>query len=88
MGITKKQREENAERAERGACVLDFYRSSYNGITFAEGDDDQTAIGDMLADLRHLAHSRRRDAKSERIDFDRAVSLSETHFNCELDGVV
>lgn len=43
-------------------------------------DDPDSAIVDLLTDLRHLCE---RDAH----DFDRALAMSQKHFNAEVDEV-
>ena len=60
---------ENIRRAERAAATLEEYDIA------TEGD---TAAVDLLADLRHLC-------RMNRWDFDRLLSISENHFDEEVN---
>lgn len=71
--LTKKQREENLERAERGHRVLEFYGS-------LPGMDPDETLTDLLADLMHYA----REEKD--VFFQRSLDLAEMHFSAETKG--
>lgn len=66
----------NEDRAERARVILKKYAKA-QGL---ENDDVQSALGDMLTDLRHLCAEEFRG-----LDFDRALTMSEVNFNEETD---
>ena len=66
----------NVERAKRIDMLLDRYRESFGDI----GDDarDATFLASVLADVRHWC-----DANG--VDFQRATTLANEHYEAELD---
>jgi hypothetical protein len=73
---TSTQTPDNAERAKRIEMLLDRYQESFGDI----GDDvrDATFLASVLADVRHWC-----DANS--VDFQRATTLANEHYEAELD---
>ncbi len=67
----------NADRAERARQTLDFFKE------LVGGDDYQTTMGDLLADLKHLA-KQETESGGEPLDFDEAVRSAGFHFEAEL----
>lgn len=65
----------NEERAQRARDIVERYQKE---TYFGEPEDLPTTLGDILAEFRHLAHE-------EGIDFDKALLMSEIHFNEEQD---
>ncbi len=65
----------NQRRAQLGKEVLDAY-ALQSGLNHPQERD--SALGDLLADLRHHAHV-------TDLDFEGAVRVSETHLLEELD---
>lgn len=70
----------NADRAERARLTLEYYRALIGATT--TGDDDQTIVGDLLADLMHLSAESEDEAA---FDVDRALSMARDHFEAEQD---
>lgn len=68
----------NEARAERGRRLLEYHQITLLEEEFDE-DIDKCGVASLLADIRHLC-------AEERIDFDAAVTLSEIHYNEELNG--
>jgi hypothetical protein len=67
----------NEDRAESAKAAL---------VAFAEaarmaeaGEDDATLLRDLLTNLRHFC-------AAEKIDFQRAVAMSQFHFEAECNG--
>ncbi len=58
----------NETRADNALAVLNAYNT--------DGNDLETAIGDLLSDLRHLS-------EREELSFDRAVAMSQCHYEDE-----
>lgn len=65
----------NQRRAQTGQKILDAYALT-SGLTHPQERD--SALGDLLADLRHHAHV-------TDLDFEAAIRISETHLLEELD---
>ncbi len=69
--LTNKQKEENAERAERGRRVLEFYSS-------IPGMDPDEKLSDLLADLMHYA----REEKG--VSFHSSAESAEMNYSAEI----
>lgn len=66
----------NEDRAERARVILKKYAKAQR----LENDDVQSALSDLLTDLRHFCAEEFRG-----LDFDAALTLSEVAFNEETD---
>ncbi len=66
----------NVERAKRIEMLLDRYQEAFGDL----GDDarDATFLASVLADVRHWC-----DANA--VDFQRATTLANEHYEAELD---
>jgi len=67
----------NADRAETGFRLVQTHTAQFPDTEY-EGDDGETQLCDILADLMHYA-------KEQAIDFYRAYAMAQTHFNEECD---
>jgi hypothetical protein len=64
----------NADRAEFANWALESYRE----VTNSTAEDMESAISDLLCDIRHLADS-------EDLCFEGMLSSSYTHYEAEID---
>jgi len=73
--LTKLQREQNRERANRAAEIIQHYRSR------TTGEDATTCLRDVLADLMHFA-------RANRINFEGELATARNYFDDELNGLM
>jgi len=73
--LTKLQREQNQERANRAAEIIEGYRSRITG------EDAGTCLRDVLADLMHFA-------RANRINFEEELATARNYFDDELNGLM
>jgi len=73
--LTKLQREQNHERVNRAAEIIDGYKSRVTG------EDAATCLRDVLADLMHFA-------RANRISFEDELAAVRKHFHDETSGCV
>lgn len=62
------------DRIDRARAYVAIYRLHTNNLN----DEDQSMLGDVLADLRHWA-------EAEGLDFEAAVTMSWMHWDAERD---
>ena len=72
--LTKLQREQNHERANRAADIIRGYKSRVTG------EDAATCLRDVLADLMHFA-------TAKRISFEDKLVAARNYFDDELSGL-
>ena len=72
--LTKLQREQNRERANRAAEIIQDYKSRITG------EDAATCLRDVLADLMHFA-------RANRINFEGELATARNYFDDELNGL-
>ncbi len=70
--LTKLQREQNHERVDRAADIIEGYKSRVTG------EDAATCLRDVLADLMHFA-------KANRINFEGELATARNYFDDELN---
>jgi len=73
--LTKLQREQNHERANRAAEIIQDYN---NRVT---GEDAATCLRDVLADLMHFA-------RANRFNFQGELATARNYFDDELNGLM
>ncbi len=73
--LTKLQREQNQERVNRAADIIEGYKSRVTG------EDAATCLRDVLADLMHFA-------RANRISFEDELAAARKHFHDETSGCV
>jgi len=73
--LTKLQREQNQERANRAAEIIGGYKSRITG------EDAGTCLRDVLADLMHFA-------RANRINFEDEWVAARNYFDDELNGLM
>ncbi len=73
--LTKLQREQNHERANRAAEIIQDYK---NRVT---GEDAATCLRDVLADLMHFA-------RANRFNFQGELATARNYFDDELNGLM
>ena len=83
--LTRQQRKDNAERAERGNEALQQYKANGDRTSGCGDDDDLTALTDLLADLMHYAEAQRQDWDGP-MDWDDALRMARMHFEAEQKG--
>lgn len=66
----------NVTRARRAAGILRSYKSEHE----PKGEDDQTALTDLLADLMHFS------GRADDVRFDRALESARMHFEAEVEN--
>ena len=71
--LTKLQREQNHERVNRAAEIIEGYR---NRVT---GEDAATCLRDVLADLMHFS-------RANRLNFEGESVAARTYFGDEISG--
>lgn len=72
--LTRTQREDNEDRAERAAQIIEHYRSAHD-----HGEPDEAVLGDLLADLMHYAHL-------NKVPFDATYATAQVNFQAEKNG--
>ena len=73
--LTKLQREQNHDRVDRAAEIIEGYKSRVTG------EDAATCLRDVLADLMHFA-------RANRISFEDELAAVRKHFHDETSGCV
>ena len=73
--LTKLQREQNHERVNRAAEIIEGYKSRVTG------EDAATCLRDVLADLMHFA-------RANRLNFEDELVVARKHFYNETSGLV
>jgi len=73
--LTQLQREQNHERVNRAAEIIEGYR---NRVT---GEDAATCLRDVLADLMHFS-------RANRLNFEDELASARNYFDEELNGLV
>ena len=72
--LTKLQREQNHERVNRAADIIEDYKSRVTG------EDAATCLRDVLADLMHFAGA-------NRLNFEEELATARNYFDDELSGL-
>jgi hypothetical protein len=67
---------DNDDRAEFASDAVIAYKDS-KGTDEYEGEEEQTVLGDMLADLQHWADQ-------YGVDFQQAIENGQTHYEAEI----
>ena len=78
--LTRQQRKENSERAQRGRNVLDAYAVEIGEV--GPGVDWHTVVTDMLADVMHACTE-----DCEKCDFEDALRVARDHHRAEQAGL-
>ncbi len=73
--LTKLQREQNRERVNRAAEIIDGCKSRVTG------EDAATCLRDVLADLMHFA-------RANRINFEEELATARNYFDDEVNGLM
>lgn len=73
--ISKELQERNADRAARALATLKHYNTTFH----ASDSDHETALTDLLTDLRHLC-------AQEKISFGNASQKSTMYYQAEARG--
>ncbi len=74
----------NEDRAERGAKALEFYMGLTSDWKDEESDGNLSALGDLIADLMHLAASWPAE-EDMRPNVERVMDMAEAHFTEETE---
>jgi hypothetical protein len=72
--LTKLQREQNHERINRSADIIEGYKSRVTG------EDAATCLRDVLADLMHFA-------RANRLNFEEELAIARNYFDDERNGL-
>lgn len=72
--LTRNQNADNAFRTRRGRDIIERYRKDYD-----RGEDDETVINDLLADLMHAVHD-------QHLNFHECVDYALVNYQAELKG--
>ena len=72
--LMKLQREQNHERADRAADIIEDYKSRVTG------EDAATCLRDVLADLMHFA-------RANRLNFEEELAIARNYFDDERNGL-
>ncbi len=72
--LTKLQREQNHERVDRAADFIEGYKCRVTG------EDADTCLRDVLADLMHFA-------RANRLNFEEELATARNYFDDELNGL-
>lgn len=78
--LSRKQKDENLMRAERGSTMLEHYARHHLNV-WVEDEGYETVLTDLLADLRHFAK-----ANPDVADYGSADFRAEGHFEAEITG--
>ncbi|MFI5093748.1 MAG: hypothetical protein ACHQIK_09925 [Candidatus Acidiferrales bacterium] len=73
--LTKLQREQNQERVDRAADIIEDYQSRVTG------EDSATCLRDVLADLMHFA-------RANRLNFEDELATARNYFDDERNGLM
>ena len=65
----------NEDRADRGEVILEAHAAQFGPREY-DGDNGQSQLGDILADLMHYA-------ADQGLDFDAALSMGTDHYGDE-----